>query len=150
MKSTVRTAERENMKTAIVLISAMLAQAAGDVLLSRGMKQADHFFQAQSGSWAKTAWQIALLPEVWLGTLLLILFFALFSAALSWADLSFVLPTTSFGYILNVAFAAAFLGEQVTSVKWAGSFLIALGVLAVARSEAHKKKSRFIPREDFS
>jgi hypothetical protein len=97
------------MKTAIVLISAMLAQAVGDVLLSRGMKQADGFFHAHSGSWGKAAWQIASLPEVWMGTILLILFFALFAAALSWADLSFVLPTTSFGYILNVAFADVFL-----------------------------------------
>lgn len=137
------------MKTAIVLISAVLAQAAGNVLLSRGMKQADHFFQTQSDSWGKVAGQIASLPEVWLGTILLILFFALFAAALSWADLSFVLPTTSFGYILNVAFAAVFLGEKVSSLKWAGSILIALGVMAVARSEAQKKKGDLISREDF-
>jgi drug/metabolite transporter (DMT)-like permease len=138
------------MKTAIVLIAAMLAQASGDVLLSRGMKQADHFFLAQSGSWPKTAWQIASLPEVWVGTILLILFFALFAAALSWADLSFVLPITSFGYILNVAFAAVFLGEKISSAKWAGSLLIVLGVLAVARSEAHQKRERHASREDFS
>jgi drug/metabolite transporter (DMT)-like permease len=136
------------MKTAIVLFSAMLAQAVGDVLLSRGMKQAEGFFQASAGSWWGAGRQIASLPEIWMGTILLILFFALFAAALSWADLSFVLPTTSFGYILNVAFAAAFLGEKVTALKWFGSILIALGVLAVARSEVHKKRESSIPQED--
>ena len=41
-------------------------------------------------------------PLIWLGILLLGLFFGLYLAALSWADLSFVLPVTSFGYAMNV------------------------------------------------
>jgi|WetSurMetagenome_2_1015567.scaffolds.fasta_scaffold381727_3 drug/metabolite transporter (DMT)-like permease len=128
------------MKTAIVLSAAMLSQTIGDVLLSRGMKQTDHLVWARPESWMDSLLKIIALPDVWLGTVFLILFFALFSAALSWADLSFVLPATSFGYVLNVAAAHLFLGEKVTMAKWAGSLLICAGVLAVSRSQVLKKE----------
>jgi uncharacterized membrane protein len=128
-----------NMKTAIVLSAAMLSQTIGDVLLSRGMKQADHLVWNRLESWVGSLLKIMALPDVWMGTFFLILFFALFSAALSWADLSFVLPATSFGYVLNVAAAHLFLGEKVTMAKWAGSLLICVGVLAVSRSQFMKK-----------
>jgi len=71
---------------------------------------------------------------VWLGTALLIVFFVLYSAALSWADLSFVLPATAFGYVLNVAAGHYFLNESVTPTRWAGSVVITLGVFLVSRS----------------
>ena len=71
---------------------------------------------------------------VWVGTLLLIVFFVLYSAALSWADLSFVLPATAFGYVLNVAAGHYFLGELVSNRRWAGAVIITLGVLFVSRS----------------
>ncbi len=73
-------------------------------------------------------------PMLWLGTALLVVFFLLYSSSLSWADLSFVLPATSFGYIVNVAFARHFLGEPVSWLKWAGTVLIACGVLLVSKT----------------
>ncbi len=73
-------------------------------------------------------------PMVWVGTLLLIVFFVLYSAALSWADLSFVLPATAFGYVLNVAAGHYFLGELVSNRRWGGAVIITLGVLFVSRS----------------
>jgi uncharacterized membrane protein len=122
------------MKTTIVLIFAMLAQATGDAILSRGMKQADAICRMEKGSWLSMAGHAAANPAIWLGTILLIVFFVLFSASLSWADLSFVLPATSFGYVLNVTFAWHFLGETVSATKWMGTILICIGVIAVSRS----------------
>ena len=122
------------MKTAVVITAAVLAQAIGNTLVSKGMKTI-----ASLGSAADifSPWllvQAGLSPMIWMGTAFLILFFILFSAALSWADLSFVLPASSFGYILNVAFAHHFLSEPVSPVRWGGSVLIVLGVLLVSRS----------------
>ena len=125
------------MKTAVVLITAIIAQAAGDVCLTKGMKAISSLDAGVSDSLSQI-WHIALQaagsPMVWTGTLLLIVFFALFSAALSWADLSFVLPATAFGYVLNVAAGFYFLGESVSSTRWAGAVIITLGVLFVSRS----------------
>src|SRR6185436_11307667 len=125
------------MKTAVVLITAIVAQALGDVCLTKGMKAIVALEAADAGSVA-AVWHIALeaiqSPMVWVGTLLLIVFFVLFSAALSWADLSFVLPATAFGYVLNVAAGNYFLGESVSNRRWVGAAIITLGVLFVSRS----------------
>lgn len=128
------------MKTTVVLITAIVAQAFGDVCLTKGMKaiaSLDASAVGTSESFSHIthiAFQAFQSPMVWAGTLLLIVFFALFSAALSWADLSFVLPATAFGYVLNVAAGYYFLGESVSNTRWAGAVIITLGVLFVSRS----------------
>jgi drug/metabolite transporter (DMT)-like permease len=129
------------MKTSAVLIIAIVAQAAGNVFLTRGMKAVATVPADAGGGLAglvsqsvHAALQAMQSPEVWVGTLLLIVFFALYSAALSWADLSFVLPATAFGYVLNVAAGYYFLNEKVTNVRWIGSAVITLGVVCVSRS----------------
>jgi drug/metabolite transporter (DMT)-like permease len=129
------------MKTAIVLSLAVCAQAVGNTCLSKGMKE----IAAASRMGESFSPVILLLalesPLIWLGILLLLLFFALFAAALTWADLSFVLPASSFGYILNVALAHRFLGEPVSPMRWAGTGLIIFGVILVAKT-AGKRQSQ--------
>ncbi|MFY9554627.1 MAG: EamA family transporter [Blastocatellia bacterium] len=128
------------MKTAAVLIAAIVSQAFGDVCLTKGMK-AITSIEASGGGVRESFSQVSNIalqamqsPMVWVGTLLLIVFFALFSAALSWADLSFVLPATAFGYVLNVAAGYYFLSESVSNRRWTGAVIITLGVLFVSRS----------------
>ncbi|HSF23988.1 MAG TPA: EamA family transporter [Blastocatellia bacterium] len=128
------------MKTAVVLIIGIVTQVAGDVFLTKGMKSLASLETASAGlseslsQVAHLALQAAQSPSILVGTLLLIVAFALLSAALSWADLSFVLPATSFGYVLNVAAAWFFLNESVSRTRWAGAVIITLGVLFVSRS----------------
>lgn len=128
------------MKTAVVLITAIVAQALGDVCLTKGMKAIVSLETRGTGlsdsisQVSHIAVQALQSPMVLAGTLLLIVFFALYSAALSWADLSFVLPATAFGYVLNVAAGFYFLGELVSTRRWAGAVIITLGVLFVSRS----------------
>src|SRR5207253_7509610 len=127
-----------------------VAQAAGNVLLTRGMKAVAAMATNEGSGLMNTisqsltaALQAARSPEIWAGTVLLIVFFALYSAALSWADLSFVLPATAFGYVLNVAAGHYFLSESVSPARWAGSAIITLGVFLVSRSGV-----RTIPRAE--
>lgn len=124
------------MKTALVLILAILSQAIGNVYLTRAMKAITMTSAAAGEDVLATAVRAASNPTLWLGTVLLIVFFVLYSAALSWADLSFVLPATAFGYVLNVAAGHYFLSESVTPARWAGSVIITLGVVLVSRSGA--------------
>ena len=125
------------MKTAVVLVTATVAQALGDVCLTKGMKAIVALEAGDSGSIAQVshiALQAIQSPMVWIGTLFLIVSFLLFSAVLSWADLTFVLPATAFGYVLNVAAGNYFLGESVSGRRWAGAAIITLGVLFVSRT----------------
>ncbi|MFP5260902.1 MAG: hypothetical protein ACLGJB_03230 [Blastocatellia bacterium] len=119
------------MKTAVVLIAAIVAQAAGNVYLTRGMKTLN---AGGDATLLRTFAEAVTSPALLAGTALLIVFFVLYSAALSWADLSFVLPATAFGYVLNVAAGYYFLNELVTRERWAGAAVITLGVVFVSRS----------------
>jgi len=71
-------------------------------------------------------------PWVSLGVILLILWMLSRMALLSWADLSYVLPVTSIGYVLVALAGRVLLNEQITSTRWAGILLIVAGVALVS------------------
>jgi drug/metabolite transporter (DMT)-like permease len=119
-------------KTILVLIPAIFAQASGNVLLSLRMKEIG------SNSWLPLMPRVVESPTLWLGTALLIVSFVLFATALSWADLSFVVPAISAEVALNVVFANTFLHEVVSLTRWTGVLLISVGVILVLRSERQK------------
>jgi len=75
-------------------------------------------------------------PEVTLGVILLILWLASRMALLSWADLSYVLPVTSIGYVLVAIAGHVLLKEQITTKRWAGIGLIVAGVALVSLGTA--------------
>ena len=105
----------------------MLA-AAGDSMLSHGMKQ--------TGSISLNHLQgvvfAVLNPWVAGGILLLLAFFSTYMTALSWADLTYVLPATSLGYVLLALVARFLLHEHVSPLRWLGIALITGGVGFVA------------------
>jgi drug/metabolite transporter (DMT)-like permease len=122
------------MKTAVVLTIAILANAVGNVLLSKGMRDYD------SAAPSAIVWLVRaashLLTDPWMigGVLLLIVFLSAYMAALSWADLSFVLPATAPAYILTAVLARIYLHETVSLSRWGGTSLIVVGTCLVARS----------------
>ncbi len=73
-------------------------------------------------------------PWVMLGVALLILWLVSRMALLSWADLSYVLPVTSIGYVASVLLGRIFLDEQVSLARWGGTILIVIGTVLVGRS----------------
>jgi uncharacterized membrane protein len=70
-------------------------------------------------------------PWVMLGISLLVLWLLTRMALLSWADLSYVLPVTSLGYVANALMGRFFLSEQITPQRWAGTLLIIGGTVLV-------------------
>ena len=116
----------------LVLAGVTVFAAAGDSMLSHGMKQTGnislHHLQGII---------LALLnPWVAVGILLLLAFFASYMNALSWADLTYVLPATSLGYVLLALVAKFVLHEQVSPLRWVGIALISGGVGFVAGGPA--------------
>lgn len=75
-------------------------------------------------------------PWVAIGILFLLAFFASYMNALSWADLTYVLPATSLGYVLLALVARFVLHEQVSALRWMGIALISGGVSFVAGGPA--------------
>ncbi len=71
-------------------------------------------------------------PWIIVGVLLLICFFSSYLTALSWADLTYVLPATAFSYFIMALLAQRILHEHVTARHWIGIALVTLGVGFVA------------------
>ena len=125
------------LRKALVLVGVMVFGSIGDSLLSRGMKsfgtvslaQLSHVLAAVQNPW------------VFLGILFLLGFMACYLTALSWADLTFVLPATSVGYILIAVIARFGLHEHISPVRWLGIVLITAGVGFVAGGPSHTPES---------
>ena len=108
----------------LVLAAVTLCAAVGDSFLSYGMKQVGGISPHQ-------LYDIVLVilnPWIALGILFLLCFFASYMTALSWADLTYVLPATSLGYVLLTIIAKFWLHEQVSFTRWLGILLISSGV----------------------
>ena len=113
-----------NLRKYLVLAGVSIFAPVGDSLLSYGMKQVGNIsihnipalLLAITNPWVAT------------GILLLLGFFASYMTALSWADLTYVLPASSLGYVL-LAFIAKFaLHENVSATRWIGIALVSSGV----------------------
>ena len=101
-------------------------------MLSHGMKQAGSISIHHLGSVVLAIRN----PWVAVGILLLLAFFASYMNALSWADLTYVLPATSLGYVLLALVAKFALHEQISLLRWLGIALISGGVGFVAGGPA--------------
>src|ERR1700709_24766 len=112
----------------LVLLCVILTASFGDTMLSHGMSQVgavsfDHLgllFHALRNLWVIS------------GILCLLGFFASYLTALSWSDLTFVLPSTAFGYVVVALLSHFWLHEHVSLYRWAGIILIVCGVGFVA------------------
>ena len=112
----------------LVLLAVMLTAAVGDTLLSHGMAQVGPVSVAHLGLLLHALAN----PWVIAGILCLLGFFASYLSALSWADLTFVLPSTAFGYIIVALLAHFWQHEYISLSRWAGILLIVCGVGFVA------------------
>jgi drug/metabolite transporter (DMT)-like permease len=112
----------------LILLCVMLTASVGDTLLAHGMSQVGPV------SFANLGLLLVALKNPWVisGIVLLIGFFASYLTALSWADLTFVLPSTAFGYIIVALLAHYWQHEHISLSRWAGIILIVCGVGFVA------------------
>ena len=112
----------------LVLVGVTVFGSTGDAFLSHGMKQI--------GSVSLHDLPVLLLavlnPWVAVGILLLLAFFGAYMNALSWADLTYVLPASSLGYVVLALLGRFALHEQVSLLRWTGIVLICSGVGFVA------------------
>ena len=117
-------------KTAICAAIVVLSNAFGDFFMKRGLPD--------SGRLSTPLEYVTMLFQPWvtIGVLLLILWQLSRMALLSWADLSYVLPVTSVGYVVVAVIGRVFLHESISNMRWAGIVLIMAGVALVSGGTA--------------
>lgn len=108
----------------LILIAVFLFSTGGDFLLKMGMNQMGRIELAHPLGLLRALEN----PWIILGVLVLIGFFSSYLYALSWADLSYIMPATAFGYVITGVLAVAFLHERVSPSRWAGIVMITLAV----------------------
>lgn len=111
-----------------LLVAIMLTASLGDTLLSRGMAQVGPVSLHHLG----LLWHALANVYIMAGIVLLIGFFASYTAALSWADLTFVMPATAFGYVVVAILSRLWLHERLSGYRCAGILLIVCAVGFVA------------------
>ena len=128
---------RMPLKTRILTLVVILTNVLGNFALSLGMK-ANIVAAASTGivPYVRAFFS----PMVLLGVSLLILWMLSRMALMSWADLSFVLPITSIGYVISAMMGKFFLDEYVSSQRWAGTLLIVAGMALVSFTPARTTK----------
>ncbi len=121
----------------LILAAVALTSALGDTFLDVGMKQLGPV------SLHHLSTLILALKVPWIlgGIALLLVFFSCYLTALSWADVTFVLPATSLAYVVVALLSRFWLHEQITPSRWAGIFCIVAGVGFVTRGPAYTEST---------
>ena len=121
----------------LVLAVITLTASCGDTFLSRGMKSMGPVSLSHPGELIHAIFS----PWVAAGIVLLIGFFASYLTALSWADLTYVLPASSLGYVIMTLLAKFWLQERVSPMRWLGVVFITAGVGFVTRGPSYTDHS---------
>ena len=120
----------------LILATVALCAPLGDTCLSRGMTSLPTITLAHPMSLISAVFT----PWIAAGIALLIGFFASYLTALSWADLTYVLPATAFGNVIVALFAKYWLHETISWQRWAGIVLITVGVGFVAHGPSRTER----------
>jgi len=110
------------------------ASTAGDVLLSRAMKQVGDVGELRRRlGLPAVVGRVLRNPNFLLGVSAMAIAFYAMLFGLSWADVSLVIPaSTSLTFVTNAMAAKIFLHERVDHRRWVAALLVAGGVILLA------------------
>ena len=126
------------VRTWCAIAAIVFSSTAGDVLLSRTMRRIGDVGELRRRLGLGTVIKAVMMKPSFLLALFFMAtsFFALL-LALSWADVSLVVPaSTSLSYITSAFAASLFLRERVDRRRWMSALLVAAGV-AILAGETH-------------
>jgi uncharacterized membrane protein len=126
--------KRTRFRTFLLVAAVVLLNAFGDLSLTWGLRHISHTLAANPLHYIEAMVN----PFVAAGITMLILWLLTRMALMSWADLSFVLPVTSTGYVLVALLGRFFLHEHVSEARWMGIILILCGAVLVG-SSSHER-----------
>lgn len=112
----------------------VLCSTAGDCLMARAMRHLGPLgeIRRQHGLWA-VARRVVANQKVLLAVVFMAMAFFTLLFALSWADVSLVVPASaSLTFVTNAISAKLFLNENVDGRRWAAALLVCCGVALLA------------------
>jgi len=120
------------MKTAVLIAMIVLADSAGDVFLTRGMKQVGEISTVNPRALLSIGRKVVSNKNFLSGIFFMAITFFSFLVVLSWADLSLVFPSKSLVYLTSTLGAKWILKEKISLQRWGGIVLVCMGVAMIS------------------
>ncbi len=128
-------------KTYILLAARVLFNAFGDISLSRGMKNLGAVSFSSPAVLGITFLHVISNGMIWLGIACMLAFFFCHLLLFSWADYSYVMPTTAANYGVVPLLGLFVLQETVSFTRWIGIAIISVGVILVGWTEPNTREA---------
>jgi len=118
--------------TALLIGLCVLGGSAGDVFITRGMKQIGEISSLRVRELMSVARRTMINLSFLIGVGCMAVSYFSFLGALARADLSLVLPATSVSFVITTLGAKIFLKESISNIRWAGILLVCIGVALIS------------------
>lgn len=136
-------------KLLIILLVGLVFEAVGVVFLDQGLKQIGEVRQVNATEVLRVVKRGATNRNILLGILFEAIFFGCLLTLMSkGADISFIWPLTSLGFVLTTLAARFYLREHVSGLRWGGVLLIMFGAALITYSEKTKDSQSTPPPAD--
>jgi drug/metabolite transporter (DMT)-like permease len=124
------------IKNRLFIVLIVLTNTFGNLCLALAMRH-----MPAISSMAFFSYVVSLLTNPWLlgGVTLLTAWMISTLSMYTWADLTYILPVTASGYIVTALLSRFILNEHVSAFRWAGSVVIAFGVMLVSETPERTK-----------
>ncbi|MFY9802424.1 MAG: hypothetical protein WA211_14005 [Candidatus Acidiferrales bacterium] len=116
---------------AVLLLFVVCCSTAGELCITRAMKSAGEVKSFHPRELLRVFGRALRIGWMWMGLMLMMVSFFAMLAVLSMANVSFVVPATALSYAAGAYGSRVFLGERITHLRWAGVFLVCIGVALV-------------------
>jgi drug/metabolite transporter (DMT)-like permease len=114
-----------------LLVVIVVAGTGGELCVTRAMKEIGEVHDFRPAALVRFVMRALLVGWMWIGiAMMTVAFFALL-AALSFENVSFVVPVTALSYAAGAVGAVLFLRERISAQRWIGVLVVCLGVTIV-------------------
>ena len=120
------------MITALLIALVVLGGSAGDLYITKGMKQLGEISTLHFGTLLRIAGSAITNRYFMAGVLCMAVSYFSFLGALRLADLSLVLPATSASFVITTIGARLFLNERISPARLVGILLVCAGVALIS------------------
>jgi drug/metabolite transporter (DMT)-like permease len=124
----------QHIKTYLLLLMIVIFAPFGNVMLGKGMKGIGSAVTWTPSDLLPVLVRILSNGYIWVGMLSLLTFMVAYMLILSWADYSYVQPSSSLSYATVALLSHFLLGEIISPVRWMGVLVICTGVFIVGRT----------------
>jgi drug/metabolite transporter (DMT)-like permease len=119
----------------LLLVTIVVAGTGGELCVTRAMKEIGEVTDFRPRALVRFISRALLVSWMWIGIgMMTVAFFALL-AALSFENVSFVVPVTALSYAAGAVGAVIFLREHISLQRWIGVLIVCAGVTIVLLSK---------------